>query len=1461
MPSFKKRALSLYLRNQCERQFALYLYNDAERAQHGMPSRQQNRSGLTYVGRAGYEWQDEKISEIRDLFGEERVYEGPRNRQGRPGSIPLIDVLPSANPYQFVVEGAYEADTPTFRQSIGINNLNDYYGDRVEIGDTRPDVIQILPSVNQMAVLPTNQTPDPYQLQVLPNGDLVPLPMDDARLRLRVIDIKLTSEPGAQYFAEVIYYSISLAAWLIERGFDSRYVVIGAPAVWPGRHDASALSRHRDEWQRRAHNPTELELFGALEEDIEVAIFDIYAPRVKQLLVEDFPSILARQWDELPWHVDHRCKGCEFLGYPWSTQDIQDTEHARRCWSTAERERNLSRVYGLSRGASEQLRSNNILNIDELAVTEASSSVFNIHQSLRVKRNTFPSRALALQAGRISIVPNSGGDALMPSWPSLHIYIFLDYDLSSAFTATMAIRAFWREPLPFNSSLTPQQRQWTHRQGEDEIFLVDARNLEHERREFLRFLRQLSRILRETRTQDDADVNSGRRANGNRSVRSTYQIYIWDEAQRKQIIRMVGRHLQHILADTTLHELVWLFPPPELLQQAEEATRKSAITLVKTVVDNTIALDVPHYYRLLDLAERVTPENLPRPSVHPLYAEPMSDLIPMERLHEYWSRSTNWLERQEHIIDATRAKVYGLSLTVGWLEQQLRQVLSRQAAPPVFSPKRRVAGLAPVNHLLLGFTQLNAALSSLETVTIRSMPPYEREARLKSARLERRLRGQEKLRGIGLLNGASGTNLTDARSLWVYQLREGSCDVNIKPGEFLVALAPEEIHGFLDQKAYSVTSNTPYMQNSHHQQTIEEARLTAATVMAIDRVNALIALRIENADLLDLWESSNRFNFSQNVVLDPIYQDFLTDKIRLTLQGIGNPMSASNVQVSLALHPSIGNARSTAETPASSVLWNAVNVHRQLVPRDIQMLRQRLNSYLINQSATLDDSQWAAWEEALTHGLALIWGPPGTGKSRTLRAIVLGAILDANARRSPLRLLITANTYNAIDNVLLPLEGELRTLVGSNYHLFRIQSKSRENTPADWAQRYPTLNGLVLNRARPSAEILQLRGRLESPTEVLIVGCTPEQLHNLAIAPQSNSQIQPRTLNKAWFDMIVLDEASQMDVATSTLVFTKRTSDGACVLAGDNLQLPPIHQADPPEGLDTIVGSIYSFFRYYHNIEPRSLDINYRSNTSITEFTKKAGYSQSLRSFSPDLRLSFSNSLGFNTPSDWPNELFWTSSWQEFLDPAFPTVSFIYQDTLSSQVNQFEADTIASLLWILRKTLTIQLLNERQVNGSFLSMSNNLYEAEGFWGKAVGIVTPHKAQMSKVISRLRQIFPQDPAASIYGTVDTVERYQGQQRDVIIASFGIGDPDLIRGEDEFLYSLNRFNVLVSRARAKVIVLLTQSMLQYLSNDIGVLKESRLLKQFAESYCTDSQQIELGYIRNGVVENRRGSLKRS
>jgi hypothetical protein len=68
----------------------------------------------------------------------------------------------------------------------------------------------------------------------------------------------------------------------------------------------------------------------------------------------------------------------------------------------------------------------------------------------------------------------------------------------------------------------------------------------------------------------------------------------------------------------------------------------------------------------------------------------------------------------------------------------------------------------------------------------------------------------------------------------------------------------------------------------------------------------------------------------------------------------------------------------------------------------------------------------------------------------------------------------------------------------------------------------------------------------------------------------------------------------------------------------------------------------------------------------------------------------------------------------------------------------------------------------------------------------------------------------------------------------------------RDEDEFLLSLNRFNVMASRARAKLIVFVSQEVVDHLSSDMDVLRGSALLKTFAETFCSRSRPMRLGYL---------------
>ena len=289
----------------------------------------------------------------------------------------------------------------------------------------------------------------------------------------------------------------------------------------------------------------------------------------------------------------------------------------------------------------------------------------------------------------------------------------------------------------------------------------------------------------------------------------------------------------------------------------------------------------------------------------------------------------------------------------------------------------------------------------------------------------------------------------------------------------------------------------------------------------------------------------------------------------------------------------------------------------------------------------LNASQWAAWTTALTSRLSLIWGPPGAGKSQTLVALIGGALLDAHQRGVPLRLLPSANNYAAIDNVLFKLPAFMADLLPDVPVTYvRLLGRTKE---------VPTgiepIESLQPETTRASTETQQLWNELNNPTGLTVVSGIPHQIHNLAIGthkasapsrPEKNLSTQRR-----WFDLIIIDEAPQMDMASATLVVSKAADDGAYVLAGDDLQLPPIHTADAPKNLEYHVGSVFSYVRNIGNVQPLPLNINYRSNAPLVAFTRTAGYDARLTAYSPNLSLDLTEPPTTQPPGR-PSQVPWS---------------------------------------------------------------------------------------------------------------------------------------------------------------------------------------------------------------------------
>lgn len=375
--------------------------------------------------------------------------------------------------------------------------------------------------------------------------------------------------------------------------------------------------------------------------------------------------------------------------------------------------------------------------------------------------------------------------------------------------------------------------------------------------------------------------------------------------------------------------------------------------------------------------------------------------------------------------------------------------------------------------------------------------------------------------------------------------------------------------------------------------------------------------------------------------------------------------------------------------------------------------------------------------------------------------------------------------------------------------------------------------------------------RLSADTGFTLVASTPHQVAKLVAAAQGNPRSE--TLRAELFDFVLVDEASQMDVAHALMAFTGLAEGASVTVVGDDLQMPPIHPVPPPKGLEAMVGSIYGFYRGHPRgaVDPVMLDVNYRSNEDIVGFVRSAGYRQEFRAHFRCQRLDLCTPLpsGEDAPAGWPAGLEWSPEWARLLDSAEPLVAVVHGDDTASQRNEAEAHAVAALVATLWGRLGGLEHGPRELrdNGGPMPLRD-------FLSRGVGVVTPHRAQQAAVVDLLlRSLPPQDGHGLIFDAVDTVERFQGQERMVMIATLGHGDLDQIRLEEEFLYSLQRFNVIASRAQAKLVVLISRTLLDHIPGDSDMMRQSGMLKDFADGFLRQSRWTSLpGF--SGSVEIR-------
>lgn len=1402
MPRFDKTCVTQFAGTKCEKQLRFSLHPTAtalraEREVLNLPH-PQVRPNLAAIQRAGDEWGQAKVRDLELSFGEGLVRGGSRTlvpsatgESVRFGVSELATHLARELPDgAFLVECEFDADTSALRRAYALEAATavDAPGPLV-FARVRPDIIEVITHG-----LPGAQV---ARQRVTVEGTLENLPVGDARVQLRIVDVKLTSEPGPHYFAELAYYAVALAAWLVEEGLEDRFVVHPAAGVWPGSETAGPLA------VARAAGASEPLLRAAFGEELETVPLSIFLTEVRRLLAEVLPRVLSTPYPELEWAVTPRCQGCENLGQRFfATPGTRPSDwDERHCLPLAEATGDLSRIPYVSKGSTRVLRQRGLPDVASVAQAAVTDSAFDAHHRLRGQRGAVSARANALVHHEGSRVANPDASSIaLPRWAKLRVFLTADFDPGSAITVAFGLRWAW---LDRDGQLESVERHSVH--------LVRARSIEAEWETFAAVLEDLARLLSEAESRDrDA----------------AFQVYVWDSVTLEHLKRVVGRHLGRIIGHGHLAALAWLFPPESIIP-SPTLTFHPAVSVVGDAVRALVAMDVAHVYTLLETARRYHRDDTAHPEfwVPPFWADPFTNQIPPERAHELWRGqhrpgAATEADLISQLTRTVRTKLNALSTVVDRLMHDLHDRLPR-SAPRVRDLARRldVPGTSHLGLLLYVHARLNAALEELETSRTRALPVVEREARFASARLERRLQGDERRAAL------ESFGVDPAGRAQVFRLAPTSRDVQAKVGDFGWAIYPQHEAGLLDSSAGAVIRqrgsadlNAAWEENRRALATSMN-RVLGVTIRAIDRDRGLLVVTFDgfgdSPTLRHTMLTDGAFSVDRDQVLDPVARDVFTPRLAEAVKAIGNPPQA---QADDRIRSALGITRTPRRgslQPAGDFLWDAHTLSGMGVQRPVEAAR----AALLERGVVLNDSQWQAWTHALSRRLTLIWGPPGTGKSQTVRAIVAGLLVAAERSGSPLRIVVCAGTYTAIDTVVVDLAAQ------EGSPLRYLQSAGRS-----WPDWLPADVAVDTN---DEERMGTLTARLSEQVSTVVAG-TPQQVSKL-LRKATGGAAGPL------FDVIVLDEAGQLDVAHALLTLAGAAPGACLVVAGDPLQLPPIHQCPPPLGLEPLVGSVFAFFQDWHQVAPDALTINYRSNAEIVDLARLAGYPASLQPAHPHLRVAWHQAPSLSArPGGWPSDLEWGASLLTLADPQRPVTCFTYPEGVSGQWNQFEVEVVTALVRLYATHLAGQ--------------DGGAIDAETFWSRTVGVVTPHRAQRARIVRALIEAFTDVDADArlpewIALAVDTVERFQGQERSIIIGSFAVGDPDTVAEEAEFLHNVNRFNVLATRAKAKLIVLASREVLDHVAAELDVIRSSALLKTFADTFCNQSEPGALSWSDEG------------
>lgn len=1403
-----KSKFSMYLRTLCDKSLYLSLFsNNAEDlAKAGVPVPLKTRPGVQLITKSGKEFEAEQYDYvIANLPG--NVFHKANGR----APVDLTEALSKITASTLILQPTI---APESYRNFVLKNLG---VDATQFG-LIPEFSGLIPDVVFADARQSGES------EILPDGTRKALAPEDKRIPLCVIDLKNVTEANASYSAEVCLYAIFLANWLYSVGaqFKDKYFVSDRIYLW----------RHMELPRLVKIIPTvaggdHKKRLNAFREDLSDGLVNylLYMPNVRKFFAEDLPRVISigdnDGWQKLEYHVNSKCGSCDWLGHrSWLSDDDKvhfDANNDNYCYPRADVTDHLSKMTTLSKGATRVLARGGHDTVAHLTKLAATDAVLKGHSLLKRDRGQIKERALAISSGTASIDTGSKIGGFAKSL-NAEYDVVVNFDAGSGFLTGIALRGV---------VFTPYGKTLTTADGHvvtllplgDADFVVAKDNLIAEWAALEAFIDKLATWIEQNESAFQAQ-NLGK-------VHT--QICFWEIRQYEELCNAFGRHLLKVLGLPAKHQkaLAWIFPPAELLEKSEEIC--PSIVFIKDIVTAHLRLPQKFSATLLGTAEAYQhPKILPR-NIDNYYVEPLGNAIPRERIFEIWKSTTGTVRmfgKDVSVIEAVtryggalRAHAKAIASIAAQLRLDLKDCLSGKAPALDMAIPTGLSQVAYDSKLWDRWCKVSNAAARTEG---------EHDLIAKAETLE----ASYKAIVLTDLVASLGNNR------FVFNVSPDSTEAKIEEGAGFLTIGIISWPGFPLQTCNSMGLSAP------GKDFLPMHKIIAVDIEEFDRVKcqATIQIRPGWSALQDAFDEVMKAGILP-IGTEPIYvlSGLPYDDAKVTtsiLSAMGNPVCAVTAPQALSAMGAAAAKKLPAGTAANTrpaqVLWTGDQLAKASIRNSAEVTALASAAEAANPHP-LNDSQVAAIKGCAASALSVIWGPPGTGKTNTLVALLQAVIKEDRQKR----ILISGPNYRTVEVIFERLAQNLSMDATASCNCFLVYSAYRDAKQITAPPAHVNIKSLNLSPSHPDyGDLLDSFANSQSPT---IVATTAHAVNKL-IEKFTGSDLAISEL----FDLVILDESSQIPVALALRPLAALKADGQLVVAGDHLQMPPIEKLEPPKGAEYLVGSIQKYLIERFKISPQELLVNYRSNQELVDYAKSIGYPAGLKAFEKAKNLHVIKDIPTiiaSLPAGLPK----SDAYELLVAPDKQVTALIHDDPISSQANEVEAGMVAALAYIVRHAMAAELDSGQA--GAFTAMSD-----VAFFESGIGIVTPHKAQKALVIRKLTELFPGVDPAKIFESVDTVERFQGGERQVIIVSFGVGDTDIIEGEEGFLLQLERTNVAVSRAKAKCIVLMPATLAYHLPSDQKAADTSVAIKSYLEEFCANrrSTSVELsGTVRNAEV----------